>query len=237
MRWLTHPSCLFQFRSCLRTLPAYSAAGTTLANRKHLSAAIRATVRAGMVREPCLFALWANLQLRNFDLVMLAPEALARIGLAFFWQRAHTLLLILIIAQHGRSRRDAAQFPRTLHTSANINVRARPLRLQGAQSDQARQISPNTKPTPDAWRSGLVSGEAHRRAACATSSLLYHRHARTHSPRSEVRRNRRDITPMCGGCWRRIIISCCVPTRAYIRRKYRSLQPHDIPTHARGKCR
>jgi hypothetical protein len=38
-----------------------------------------------MVREASLLALRADLQLRNLDLVMLAPESLARIGLAFLW--------------------------------------------------------------------------------------------------------------------------------------------------------
>lgn len=87
-----------------------------------------------MVRESRLFALWANLQLRNFDLVMLAPEALARVGLAFLWQRAHTLLLILIVAQHDRTAGELVRirFREHLRTTSNINVRARPPRLQGA---------------------------------------------------------------------------------------------------------
>lgn len=95
--------------------------GTALAYRYHLSATIGAAVGAGMVRKPRLFALWTNLQLRNLDLVMLAPEALARVGLAFLWQRAHTLLLILIIAQYGRAAGETSRSA-PAHICAHLRI-------------------------------------------------------------------------------------------------------------------
>ena len=91
--------------------------GTALTNRNYLSATVGAAVWAGVMREPRLFALWANLQLRDFDLVMLAPEALARVGLAFLWQRAHTLLLIS--SAHSMAAPSASHHAPLQRTSAH----------------------------------------------------------------------------------------------------------------------
>lgn len=57
----------------------------TLTQWEYLPPAIRAAVRAGMMREPRLLALRTDFQLRNLDFVMLAPVALTRVGLTFLW--------------------------------------------------------------------------------------------------------------------------------------------------------
>lgn len=172
--------------------------GTALTNRNYLSATVGAAVWAGVVREPRLFALWANLQLRDFDLVMLAPEALARIGLAFLWQRAHTLLLILIIAQHAA--------PRVSHLA--------PLQRTSAHNCEHQCTCPTAASPGRTMRSGtpdyhyhissrqilggcdLTGHQAHRRMSCATSCLLYHRLASAHSPAAKMRRTMQSLPRM-----------------------------------------
>src|SRR5262245_3087366 len=59
--------------------------GARRLDRQHLATAIGATIRAGVMREPRLAALRADLELRQLDAMMLAAVTLPVIGDLLFW--------------------------------------------------------------------------------------------------------------------------------------------------------
>ena len=92
MRWLKQPLRLQPITAtCRHKFAGFGDRATlfrrwtTLAQWEYLPTAIRTAVRAGMMRESRLLALRTDFQLWNLDLVMLAPVALARVGLTFLW--------------------------------------------------------------------------------------------------------------------------------------------------------
>src|SRR5690348_8064960 len=85
-------------------------AGPLRLDFEHLPAAVRAAVRAGMVREPHLAALRADGELGNLDLVMRPAVALAPVSVAFLRQCAHDVLLTLKLLSRYAAR--GARIPR-----------------------------------------------------------------------------------------------------------------------------